>query len=532
MTLAHTVSVLIFENQFDAMNRRTQVTAKVGETVELENMYVYDALGRTTGITQGEKQVEYSYNAAGQRISTSVFSGVDKVFDTLYSYDGAGRLTNLTHQNDEKVFASYDYSWDLANRITAMNDAEYGYDKTSQLVSAEYDALPKELYEYDANGNRKNFQTGKNNQLLSDGIYDYEYDAEGNRTAKKSKSGEVTQYEWDHRNRLVKVVTPKETVSYVYDYMNRLTCRNDEFIVHDGWQIVMTLNKNGGVKDKNLWGANQDELLCENDTWTLSDHLGTVRDLIDSEDVLRNHLQYNAFGKLVSATDAKNLPRFRYTGKLFDAATGLQWNINRWYDAEVGRWISEDPIGYKSDNENLFRYVHNDSIKQVDPSGLITAPGPPDAGRQKECCDKVKKDEFTDKGIPAPGGTVICCDKHNVSCVWGYEPKDDIPLTYGQSAINNCAREHEDDHKDNDMRDCTCDGAYLNCIKPELGEEGRDNAECRAYRVEIACLRKALGNSDSGLTDDDEELINKRISKLIEGGNSKYSCSNHGGELT
>ena len=261
------------------------------------------------------------------------------MFDTLYDYDGLGRSKSLTHQNDEQVFANYDYALDIANRITSMNDAEYGYDKTSQLVSAEYNALPKELYEYDANGNRKNFETGKNNQLLSDGEYDYEYDAEGNRVEKKSKTGEVTQYEWDHRNRLVKVVMPKDTISYSYDYMNRMVRRNDEFVVHDGWQIVMTFDANGGVEAKNLWGANQDELLATGDQFTLCDHLGSVRDVINAEGKVLNHIEYNAFGKLVKMTGKSDCV-FGYTGKIFDNQTKLQWNINRWYDAEVGRWIS------------------------------------------------------------------------------------------------------------------------------------------------------------------------------------------------
>jgi hypothetical protein len=60
--------------------------------------------------------------------------------------------------------------------------AEYGYDNTSQLVSVDYNAFQSnELYGCDANGNRKSFETGKNNQLLSDGVFDYKYDAEGNR---------------------------------------------------------------------------------------------------------------------------------------------------------------------------------------------------------------------------------------------------------------------------------------------------------------------------------------------------------------
>jgi len=94
-----------------------------------------------------------------------------------------------------------------------MSDAQYGYDATSQLTSAVYDKLPAEVYDYDANGNRKNFETGANNQLTSDGVFRHTYDDEGNRIEKRSKDS-LTRYEWDHRNRLVRAnrMTENETV--------------------------------------------------------------------------------------------------------------------------------------------------------------------------------------------------------------------------------------------------------------------------------------------------------------------------------
>ena len=354
-----------FATTYNEYGLKSQVAASLGDYV---NDYLYDENKKMVSIFQGDKRVEYMHNAAGQRVSTSVSSGMASVYDSFYDYDGMGRLMNLSHQNADGVIASYDYSWDAANRITGINDAEYGYDKTSQLVSAEYESLPKESYDYDANGNRKNFETGKNNQLISDGVFDYRYDAEGNRVEKKSKNGETTKYEWDHRNRLVKVVTPNEKVEYVYDFRNRLVKRNDEFFVHDGLQIALVLDKNGDVTKKNLWGANQDELIATNDSFMLCDHLGTVRDIIDAEGNVRNHLEYNAFGKLLKHDGVA--PRIRYTGKPFDDTTGLQWNINRWYDAEVGRWISEDPIGFEGADSNVGRYAFNNPVNLRDDSGF------------------------------------------------------------------------------------------------------------------------------------------------------------------
>jgi RHS repeat-associated protein len=55
-----------------------------------------------------------------------------------------------------------------------------------------------------------------------------------------------------------------------------------------------------------------------------------------------------------------------------DIVTDLQWNINRWYDAKVGRWISEDPIGFEAKDTNLIRYIGNNSISQFDLFGLVT----------------------------------------------------------------------------------------------------------------------------------------------------------------
>ena len=228
------------------------------------------------------------------------------------------------------------------------------------------------MYAYDANGNRisEKFENSANNQLTSDGKFRYHYDDEGNRVKKVSlATGESTQYVWDHRNRLIQVKTPKEAVNYVYDFRNRLVKRNDEFFVHDEWQIVASL-KNNKVAHRYLWGANQDELLVADDAWTLGDHLNSIRDIIDATGKVVSHREYNAFGKVTRATGNFDCV-FGYTGKMFDTTTALQWNINRWYDAEVGRWTSEDPIGFEGEGVNINLYVQNSPVIFRDTQGLI-----------------------------------------------------------------------------------------------------------------------------------------------------------------
>ena len=89
----------------------------------------------------------------------------------------------------------------------------------------------------------------------------------------------------------------------------------------------------------------------------LTDHLGTVRDLAvydiqSGTTTVANHRVFDSFGNLKSeTTSAGSLEAaavdclLGYTGRPRDNATGLQNNLNRWYDARVGQWISKDTIG-------------------------------------------------------------------------------------------------------------------------------------------------------------------------------------------
>jgi RHS repeat-associated protein len=85
---------------------------------------------------------------------------------------------------------------------------------------------------------------------------------------------------------------------------------------------------------------------------------------------------FSAYGELESQTNPTTNTAaavnclFAYTGRPLDQATGLQNNDNRWYNAIIGRWLSQDPIGFGGGDANLYRYCGNSSINWIDPSGL------------------------------------------------------------------------------------------------------------------------------------------------------------------
>jgi len=131
-----------------------------------------------------------------------------------------------------------------------------------------------------------------------------------------------------------------------------------------------------------LYGAAVDQLLAQEDVtesissadrvlWPLTDHLQTVRDLIDNSATLSEHYEYNSFGHLASGDSS--LTRYLFTSRELDPATGLQSNRARWYDAAVGRWLGEDPLSFAAADANLARYSHNAVLFLVDPSGLLDA---------------------------------------------------------------------------------------------------------------------------------------------------------------
>ena len=77
--------------------------------------------------------------------------------------------------------------------------------------------------------------------------------------------------------------------------------------------------------------------------------------------------QYSAFGKvMISVSDVTN--NFRFPGQYLDGETGLYYNFHRYYDAEIGRYFREEPIGLRGEI-NLFVYVSNSPINSTDQFG-------------------------------------------------------------------------------------------------------------------------------------------------------------------
>ncbi|NEQ42450.1 MAG: RHS repeat-associated core domain-containing protein [Leptolyngbya sp. SIOISBB] len=106
----------------------------------------------------------------------------------------------------------------------------------------------------------------------------------------------------------------------------------------------------------------------------MSDHQGIVRAVIDNS-ILLNRIVDDSFGQVTSETNPDFDFRFGYTGREQDDATGLMHYRTRYYDPAVGRFISEDSLGFAAGDANLYRYVFNSPTNYTDPTGEAVALG-------------------------------------------------------------------------------------------------------------------------------------------------------------
>ena len=415
-----TLPGLTIEYTYDEAGNRTSVTDSLGGV----NEYSYDNLNRVDWIKQfgtdvTDKLVDFAYDAAGQLDIISRYAdlaGTILVAASDYTFDPnvTGRLIDITHANGIGTIAAYSWLIDDAGRITQMTSPDgtsvFDYDDTNQLTDADHDYQSDENYTYDDNGNRTNagYVTGDNNRLLSDGIYNYEYDNEGNMiTRTEIATGNIRRFEWDYRNRLIAVTDEDsvgiliQRVEFTYDAFDQRIAKSVDadpedgveppvtYFVYNGEDVLLEFVDDDGTTDLNdpqlsmryLHGPGIDQVLAQqydtgNVEWLLSDHLGTIRDIIDNTGLLLNHISYDSFGNITAQTDSTIETRYAFTGREYDAEIDLYNYRARYYDPMTGRFISEDTWGLASGDSNLFRYTKNSPLMSVDPTGHeIKTPG-------------------------------------------------------------------------------------------------------------------------------------------------------------
>ena len=232
------------------------------------------------------------------------------------------------------------------------------------------------------------------NRLTEDSDYTYSYDDRGNRISRTAKVGGVVEtYTYNSVNKLVAYDSGTGTAaSYFYDALGRRIAKDVDGVatayVYDPWNPYSSvandilLEFEGGTLTRR-WqhGAKVDEPLAfesyagsttagaGTEYALFADRQGSVLAVVDPiTGTVAAEYDYDAFGQ-ITQTGTLSQP-FGFTGREFDAESGLYYYRARYYDPALGQFIQSDPIGFAAGDLNIYAYVGNDPFNWTDPTGL------------------------------------------------------------------------------------------------------------------------------------------------------------------
>ncbi|MCA1066128.1 DNRLRE domain-containing protein (plasmid) [Rossellomorea sp. AcN35-11] len=354
-------------NVFDEQGRPKRTINTVGTADyagQTYNVYIdYDELGQVERMWSenhsGDRTLHderFTYDELGNITEVKKYDGDEVVSSVVYEYDNAQRLKREVNYNgDGTKVSEVSYTFDeFGNRLTMTKDGEttnYEYDAANQLQSV--DGVERI---YDENG-----------QTLSDGERNYTFNPEGSIQEVRTDSDILLgHYEYNYNGKRNKKVTSDKTERYYYDngHLSYITDENNNLkysFTRNVGGVLIAMTDHTGTVDKNYY-------------YELN-HRGDVIGLFNTAGNKVVSYSYDSYGNILSAKGTtttgngkllKDENPFRYASYFYDEETGLYYLNARYYDAEIGRFLSRDSVPYL----NLYAYVANNPLKLIDPSGM------------------------------------------------------------------------------------------------------------------------------------------------------------------
>jgi RHS repeat-associated protein len=370
---------------YDANSRLVKAADNSGSS-----LFSYDAAGRLLQTINPVGSVDYARDPLGRVTSRTVASQPS----VTYQYGVAGNLTSAGMTGGPSVGFNYDVR-NLLKSQTRSNgvNSTYNYDPLGRVLSIANGALDSHMYTYDAAGQRVSKASNPSQALqtaaVSSATYDnenhltafggtlYTYDLNGNRATETTSSG-TTTYTWDGENRLKQIALPgsQGTYTFTYDFAGNLIQQGQpgvttkSFVLDDLTNVVYQQDTAGNSFSTVSAQAidSQLALVFPNGTaeFGLTDALGSASTISDQSGALAGNFYYEPYGQTTAAV-ASQYP-FLFTGRP-PTEGNIYYYRARYYDTSVGRFISEDPIGFYG-GDNLYRYIENGPTESVDPFGL------------------------------------------------------------------------------------------------------------------------------------------------------------------
>ena len=347
------VSTITYDGQtvgytYDENNNVKTVTYPGSKVVT----YTYDDNDRLQSVKDWNNQTtNYTYKLDDRLNTTQYPNGIV----STYTYDGIGRMTGILTQ---KTGSPAIYAHNFVND----NNGNHVLESKTDPINT-YPSVPTANIAYTYN---------EQNRIQFAGNTQFSFDANGNTQAKSGSS-----YVWDDHDMLTNVNGSSFTAAYEYDGLGnrRRAVRNGvatKYVLNilGMSQILMETNDAGTVQNYYVYGLGLISRIKPDNTtrYYHGDFRGSTVAMTDASAVITHKYQYDEFGTVLQKVE-QDENRFRYVGLhgVMHEDSLLYFMRARYYDAEVGRFLSEDPVW----SVNLYAYAENNPLKYNDPKGTV-----------------------------------------------------------------------------------------------------------------------------------------------------------------
>lgn len=398
----------------DNLGNITKATEKIGGRTD-KTEYWYDEQNRVTGIQDSSTTVGYTYDNLNRLVNRSA-----RLYNQSSGAYGTAIISSITYDEDNDRIhtlavggtTTYTYDYDDNGNIISVTTGNYTtyyeYDSQNQLVWEKNGSRAAAWeWTYDASGNilsRKQYAYSNGTLGALEQTVSYQYNDSSWGDLLTSYNGRSFTYDeignplsdgtwnytWKQGRQLTRISRVDNSVSWDYTYNDeglRVSKTNGfltyNYIYADGQLRAMTVQRGSGdtydfVFRYGADGRPYSVRFEDTDYFYLLNAQGDVIGIVDGSGASAAIYSYDAWGNVLTAygnNDNATLAQFnplRYRSYVYDHETGLYYLKTRYYNPELGRFISPDnypTTGQGLTGNNMFVYCGNNPVMRADDSG-------------------------------------------------------------------------------------------------------------------------------------------------------------------
>jgi len=362
---------------------------------------------------------DYAPTGAPMHIDFGNTTHTDNVYDPSQLY----RLIHKQTANSGTTFQNIAYTYDPVGNVTSLTDT--GTTRASRAVTYTYDGLNRllnatatntgngqnytENYSYSPLGNILSGPQGPYSYLGNTGANYADPDAVtavGGTPALYDNAGNLLSFgpslvnTYDYRNQLATTVTPTDSLTYGYDHAGQRVSLTDNTTTtvypNQYYDTDLTTTTNHIYLGSTLIADAQTKASNTTYHFIAADHLTGTNIVTDKVGALEQTLDYLPYGETRVNVQAGSFDAEKqFGGHYYDQGSDLTYFGARYYDAKIGKFISEDPsflvlgdtqatktntgedmsqVLMDPQGLNSYSYVENNPLTKVDPNGKFLIP--------------------------------------------------------------------------------------------------------------------------------------------------------------